>query len=571
MITTSPPASVHLIGAIAKRATGVALGRRPARLARRAPAPPRREPARAREGVDRGARGRGSSRAAPTGSWRSPTRSPTRRVRCGRSGPVTTIANGSDFDDFDGLEYRPGERFRITHTGSFFGKRDPAAVPDRARASRGSTSRRASWATSARPTGTGPRSSGSATGSALLPYAPRRESLELQRDSEALLLLIPDAGGRGKGVLSGKVFEYLAAERPILAVVPPDGAAADLIRETGAGVVAAPDDVDGHPARRSAELEALLARRHAGRDAALGRVAASASRGGRGRRSTPSFLRGGVRGDASTASPPSSSWPRSSRSRSRRCTGSSPARSASPTSWRCSSSATFLAGRWLEHDGRLPRTALVALGFALAFALVYLIGFFNLDTRQALEQFAKGLVKFGIHFAFLAAGIAYLARRGRDFYWRTLGVVHGRAWRSNALYGVAQLVAANRGQDLDQAVLAPLTGGASSINIYGAVEGADVYRPNALTGDPNHLGDDAARPAARADADLPAARAGPPLADAARGPAAVPARDGAGDAVAQRLARARGRAARARRPVPAPARLARAADPARRRARRCWP
>jgi hypothetical protein len=45
-------------------------------------------------------------------------------------------------------------------------------------------------------------------------------------------------------VLSGKVFEYLAAERPILAVVPEDGAAADLIRETDAGVVAGPDDVD---------------------------------------------------------------------------------------------------------------------------------------------------------------------------------------------------------------------------------------------------------------------------------------------------------------------------------------
>jgi hypothetical protein len=58
-----------------------------------------------------------------------------------------------------------------------------------------------------------------------------------------LLLLIPDADGRGQGVLSGKVFEYLAAERPILAAVPPDGAAADLIREIGAGVVAAADDV----------------------------------------------------------------------------------------------------------------------------------------------------------------------------------------------------------------------------------------------------------------------------------------------------------------------------------------
>ena len=31
----------------------------------------------------------------------------------------------------------------------------------------------------------------------------------------------------------------------MLAVVPPDGAAGALIRETGAGVVVAPDDVDG--------------------------------------------------------------------------------------------------------------------------------------------------------------------------------------------------------------------------------------------------------------------------------------------------------------------------------------
>src|SRR6185295_15064833 len=77
------------------------------------------------------------------------------------------------------------------------------------------------------------------------PYMSRRDALALQRDSDALLLLIPEADGRGRGVLSGKVFEYLAAERPILAAVPPDGAAAELIEETGAGVVAAPDDVQG--------------------------------------------------------------------------------------------------------------------------------------------------------------------------------------------------------------------------------------------------------------------------------------------------------------------------------------
>jgi glycosyltransferase involved in cell wall biosynthesis len=44
-------------------------------------------------------------------------------------------------------------------------------------------------------------------------------------------------------VPSGKIFEYLAAERPILAAVPPDGVAAQLVRRADAGVVVAPDDV----------------------------------------------------------------------------------------------------------------------------------------------------------------------------------------------------------------------------------------------------------------------------------------------------------------------------------------
>jgi O-Antigen ligase len=147
----------------------------------------------------------------------------------------------------------------------------------------------------------------------------------------------------------------------------------------------------------------------------------------------------------------------------------------------------YLATRIASGDGRLPQTAMVGAAFAAAFLVVYLAGYFNLDTEQALAQFAKGLVKFGVHFAFLIAGIAYLARRSQRFYWTTLGVfVAGMA--VNAAYGLVQLAAAELGYDLDSTLLSPLTGGASSINIYGAVEGADVYRPNALTGDPNHLG-----------------------------------------------------------------------------------
>jgi O-antigen ligase len=149
--------------------------------------------------------------------------------------------------------------------------------------------------------------------------------------------------------------------------------------------------------------------------------------------------------------------------------------------------AGYLTTRFVDGDGWLSRTALVATAFAGAFLLVYLTGYFNLETEQALAQFAKGMVKFALHFGFLVAGIAYLARRSQRFYWTTLGVFVG-GMAVNAAYGLVQLAAAELGYDLDRSLLSPLTGGASSINIYGAVEGADVYRPNALTGDPNHLG-----------------------------------------------------------------------------------
>jgi hypothetical protein len=147
----------------------------------------------------------------------------------------------------------------------------------------------------------------------------------------------------------------------------------------------------------------------------------------------------------------------------------------------------FLLAFALTQRGVMPRTAAIVLGFFAAFGLVYLLGFFNIQTQQGLDQFTKGMVKFVLHFLFLAAGVTYLVQRGRMYYWRTLG------WFTvglvaNCLYGILQLLSAKAGHNLDRTLLSPLTGGASSINIYGAVGGQSVYRPNALTGDPNHLG-----------------------------------------------------------------------------------
>jgi O-antigen ligase len=151
----------------------------------------------------------------------------------------------------------------------------------------------------------------------------------------------------------------------------------------------------------------------------------------------------------------------------------------------------FVAAFAVERlgDGRrgFPRTVAIALAFALAFLVVYLAGFYNIETEQAAAQFAKGLARFAITFAFAAAGIAYLARKPLGFYWVAVGVLCAGI-ALNAVYGVAQLGFAETGRNLDQTVLGPLLGDARPINFYGSVEGSDVYRPNALTNDPNHLG-----------------------------------------------------------------------------------
>lgn len=258
VLTTSPPPSVHLVGAAVKAMTGVrwVADLRDSLLAhphRRDDSVAARAKERARAAVARLVARRADAIVCAAEAIAEEARS------LGPRGLVATIENGCDFDDVAGLEYRPAGRFRITHTGSFFGRRDPLPfLTALAESGLDVVARfvgdfRSSDREAAERLGLGDRLQ-------LIPYAPRRRCLALQRDSEALLLLIPEAGGRGRGVLSAKVFEYLAAERPILAAVPPDGAAADLIRKTGAGVVCPPDDV----AALRAALTGLVERFQAG-------------------------------------------------------------------------------------------------------------------------------------------------------------------------------------------------------------------------------------------------------------------------------------------------------------------
>ena len=182
VLTTSPPSSVHLIGAAVKRATGKpwVADLRDSMVAH----PHRRSESLLVRGKELGEHGvaRLVARSADAIVTVSDAIAEEMRARNPR-GPVVTIANGSDFDDFAGLEHHVSPRFRITHTGSFFGKRDPRPFLTALKQS-GLDDVVARFLGDFRSTDREWAEAQDFGGQLeLIPYAPRRRSLELQRDS----------------------------------------------------------------------------------------------------------------------------------------------------------------------------------------------------------------------------------------------------------------------------------------------------------------------------------------------------------------------------------------------------
>lgn len=75
----------------------------------------------------------------------------------------------------------------------------------------------------------------------IFPYIPHNQVVEEQLKSHVLLLFVNNTPN-AKGVLTGKLFEYLASGRPVLAVGPEDGDSAKIISETDSGIVIDFDD-----------------------------------------------------------------------------------------------------------------------------------------------------------------------------------------------------------------------------------------------------------------------------------------------------------------------------------------
>lgn len=163
---------------------------------------------------------------------------------------VRTLTNGYDPEDLpparDGDALLAPDRFSLVHTGRIAaGQRTPGPLLDAIRLLR---DRSPELAGRLELVLAGPMTAeelaliGAADLRGVVRHAgtlPRRRALELQRAASGLVLL---TSGSRRGEVTGKLFEYLAAERPIL-VLGEDSEAARIVRATAAGATAPAGDV----------------------------------------------------------------------------------------------------------------------------------------------------------------------------------------------------------------------------------------------------------------------------------------------------------------------------------------
>ena len=159
---------------------------------------------------------------------------------------ITVIPNGYDAEDMQLVRdvCPPGDRFRVTYVGSMAGSYRPecffrsmrrvAAMLDRTLELR-----------FVGPVGLEVRELARQIGveqwCTWLDPVPHDEALKEMAAAHVLLLVIPEAPGDER-ILTGKLFEYVGVGVPVLGVGPPQGDAAVVLRECGAGRMFARDE-----------------------------------------------------------------------------------------------------------------------------------------------------------------------------------------------------------------------------------------------------------------------------------------------------------------------------------------
>lgn len=161
---------------------------------------------------------------------------------------IIVIPNGYDEDDFLNTVQLPADRFILTYTGTLSDEYDISGLIE---AMKNLQKNHPGFPFLMRFTGTVSskwRSEllkslpGSAIG--IMDYVPHGKAVQYMLGSHGLLLIIPDIKNNA-GILTGKLFEYLAAQHPILCLGPVNGDAATIIKESEAGRTFAYNDAPG--------------------------------------------------------------------------------------------------------------------------------------------------------------------------------------------------------------------------------------------------------------------------------------------------------------------------------------
>ncbi len=162
--------------------------------------------------------------------------------------PVTVIPNGYDEPDFDEAVPVRRDRFVLAHVGNLAASQNPEVL----------------WRVLGRLLAAGElpqlclrftgnvdalcrrslQEAGLGAATEFVPYVPHREAIRYMKEAALLLLCInrvPDS----EGIVTGKVFEYIASGRPVIGVGNPDGDAAALLQHTQAGRMFDWDDETG--------------------------------------------------------------------------------------------------------------------------------------------------------------------------------------------------------------------------------------------------------------------------------------------------------------------------------------
>jgi glycosyltransferase involved in cell wall biosynthesis len=165
-----------------------------------------------------------------------------------RGREVTVITNGFDEDDFALEEIDLDKNFSIVHMGTFFRRVNPINLWKtiaELKAERHPMFSKLKIKLIGRVDPSivqSIHSFGLTDYLQPISYQPHDEAVRIMKAAQVLLLFVYEPT---RFVLTGKLFEYIAARRPVLCVGPVDGDAAHVIEETGAGQTFSFDDING--------------------------------------------------------------------------------------------------------------------------------------------------------------------------------------------------------------------------------------------------------------------------------------------------------------------------------------